>query len=214
MVQRAIAEPAVALTDALIAIESTVAAYRIAHTVSARRSLRTPFVAFFAATAAASMSGAILHGMAADRSDGRRRGLWRLSLASIGGAALSAWSLAARLGRPGRHHGPELVAAAAHVPYLIVVTSRDVPYIVAVAGYVPAALALGGVLAARVGDPVDGPPARFALAGLGVTFVAAGVQVRGIGLGPRFDHNALYHTLQAAGLGLLYRSAAGFLRGA
>ena len=39
------------------------------------------------------------------------------------------------------------------------------------------------------------------------TFAAAGVQVGRIGLTRRFDHNALYHTLQAIGVAVFYRAA-------
>ena len=85
------------------------------------------------------------------------------------------------------------------------------PYWVAIAGYVPAAIVFGGALATRLDDPEDRVPAAVGLAGLAVTFAAAGVQVGRIGFGRAFDHNALYHTLQAAGIGLFYRSAVGFL---
>jgi hypothetical protein len=203
----------VALTDALIALESTAFAVHLAGHRLGRDALRGPFVLFFGATAAASTAGAILHGMTVDRSDPRRSALWRTSLASIGVAALSAWSLALRLARPTRHRGPEAVAAAAHVPYLLYVTRRDAPYLVAIVSYLPAALVLGGVLTSRLADPEERAPATLALAGLGVTFVAAGVQVGRVGLGPRFDHNALYHSLQAIGMAFLHRSALGFLRG-
>ena len=206
----AIAEPAVALTDALIAIESTAFAVQLLRGPRVRGVLRAPFIVFFGATAAAAFSGAVLHGMTVGRSDGRRRALWRLSMASIGVAALSSWSLATRLAMPGRHGAAERIATWAHAPYLILVTTHDVPYRVAVIWYLPAAVVLGAVLASRIGNPADGPPARLAIAGLGVTFVAAGVQVRRIGLGPRFDHNALYHTLQAVGIAVLYRSAVRF----
>src|SRR4051794_18777089 len=170
-----------------------------------------PFLAFFGATAVASGAGAVLHAMDPDRSDARRRSLWRLSLASIGAAALSSWFMAARLARPGRSAGAERAATLAHVPYLVIVATGDRPYWVAVACYLPGAGALGSVLAIRLDDPVHRGPAAFALAGLGVTFVAAGVQIRRIGFGAAFDHNALYHSLQAAGIALFYGSAIGFL---
>ena len=44
--------------------------------------------------------------------------------------------------------------------------------------------------------------------GLGLTFVAAAVQQGRVGLHPRyFNHNALYHLIQGAGLFLVFRGA-------
>ena len=44
--------------------------------------------------------------------------------------------------------------------------------------------------------------------GLGLTFVAAAVQQARVGLHPRyFNHNALYHLIQGAGLFLVFRGA-------
>ena len=50
--------------------------------------------------------------------------------------------------------------------------------------------------------------ARLGLAGLGLTFVAAGVQAGRVGLHPRlFDHNALYHAIQGVAVAVFYLSA-------
>ena len=205
-----IREPAVALTDALVALESTTFAARLAWNCRARGPLRGPFIVFFGATGVASAAGAVLHGLTEDPDDPRRGALWRISLTSIGVAALSSWFVAARLVArdPGR---AERLALAGHAPYLLFVASGERPYWVAIAGYVPAAIVFAGALATRLDDPEDRVPAAVGLAGLAVTFAAAGVQVRRIGFGKAFDHNALYHTLQAAGIGLFYRSAVGFL---
>ena len=208
-------ERAVALTDAILAIESAAFAIRLARDRrTADSPLRSPFLAFFGATAVASVAGAVLHGLTTDRSDPGRRALWRLSLSSIGVAALSSWSLAARLaGPPGLRRRLDRTAAVVHIPYFVLVAGSDQAYRTAVVWYLPAAVALGGALASRLGDADDRGPAAVALTGLGVTFAAAAVQTRRIGLGPRFDHNALYHTLQAVGVGLFDLAARGFVRG-
>jgi hypothetical protein len=207
-------EAVVALTDALLAIESAAFAIELARDPRTRGSaLGPPFLAFFGATAVASLSGSALHARTTDRSDPLRRILWRLSLSSIGVAALSSWVLAVRLAAsPGRRRDLERAAAVAHVPYFVVVTCTDAPYRIAVIWYVPAALALGGALASRLGSGHDRRPAATALAGLAVTFAAAGVQTRGVGFGPRFDHNALYHTLQGVAVWLFRDAGQGFLR--
>ena len=206
-------EAVVALTDAFLGIESAAFAVQLARDPRTRGSaLGVPFLVFFGATAVASLSGAALHGLTTSPSDPTRRVLWRLSLSSIGLAALSSWVLAVRLvASGGRRRDVERAAAVAHIPYFVVVAGSDQPYRIAVLWYVPAALALGGALATRLGTVDERRPAATALVGLAVTFAAAAVQTRRIGLGPRFDHNALYHTLQGVGVWLFHGAARGFL---
>jgi hypothetical protein len=50
--------------------------------------------------------------------------------------------------------------------------------------------------------------AGWIIAGVSVSFLAAGVQRSGIALHASFNHNDLYHVVQMAGLALLYRGAA------
>jgi len=51
-------------------------------------------------------------------------------------------------------------------------------------------------------------PLRAGMAGLLLTFIASGAQQAGIDLHPRyFNHNALYHLLQAVAMWLVYVSA-------
>ena len=208
----AIAEPAVALTDALLAVETGVFAARLWSRPAAPGGLRMPFVTFLAATTVASGTGAILHGMTSDRADPLRRRLWRVSMTAIGVAAVSSWWAAARLlDRSGGGDRLARRATALHVPYFVLVAVRDVPYVAAVACYVPGAAVLTGAFARRLGAPGERTAASLGLAGLGVTFAAAAVQVRRIGLGRAFDHNALYHSLQAVGIALLDASARSWL---
>ena len=83
----------------------------------------------------------------------------------------------------------------------------------AIATYLPGALALGAGLASRLRDPVTRGAAAIALAGLGLTFGAAAVQVRRIALHPRlFDHNATYHAIQAIAVACFYAAARRFIQ--
>lgn len=195
----------VAQTDLAIGIECLALATLVARDrLPAHAGLRGPLLVFLGATASASLTGAALHGLTTDRDDPRRQALWRWSLGSIGIGALSSWALGARIAlRPDRARVVESVAAVAHLPYLVYVGSGDRPFRVAIASYVPGALFLGAALASRVGEPASRGPAVVGLTGLAVTFAAAGVQTARIGVSRRFDHNALFHTLQAIGTALL-----------
>ena len=170
-----IREPAVAATDALVALESAWFALRLARNRLARGRLRTPFLVFFAATAVASATGALLHGLTDDSSDPRRRALWRTSLASIGVAAVSSWTVAARLARPEGHAVPERLALLANAPYFVLVATGDRPFTLAIACYVPAAVGLGVAFGSRLDESDDRLAAALGLAGLAVTFGAAAV---------------------------------------
>jgi hypothetical protein len=214
-------EPAVALTDLAIGVEAGVFAIALARLgggaglATARvAALRRWFVVFFAATSMAALAGAALHGLFPNGPSPARRRLWRLSLGSIGLAGLSAWCLGAFLALPrdaalrvGR------LAVVAHAAYLVGLARTDPPYAVAIATYLPGALALGAGLISRLRDPLARGAAAIALAGLGLTFGAAAVQVRRLGLHPRlFDHNATYHAIQAIAVACFYAAARRFLQ--
>jgi hypothetical protein len=141
--------------------------------------------------------------------------LWRGSLISIGGAALAGWSIAARLAaRPDQAVAVERLAALEFGAYACVAASRDLPYGVAIANYLPAAVALGASMAGASRRPATRRGARLGLAGIGLTFLAAGVQAGRVGLHSRvFDHNALYHAIQALASAVVYAAAVALLAG-
>ena len=212
-------EPAVALTDLAIGVEAGAFALlmararrddglRSSEAVSARRW----FVVLFGATSAAALAGAALHGLYPEREHPGRLRLWRISLGSIGVAGLSGWCLGAVLALPrAAATGVQRTAIAAYGTYLAALTRTNPPYAVAIATYLPGSLALGVALVRRLADPVVRAPAAIALAGLGLTFGAAVVQVRRIAIHPHlFDHNATYHMIQAVAIACFYAAARGF----
>jgi hypothetical protein len=210
-------EPAVALTDLAIGIEAgtfAVAVARITPGVGASTALRRWFVMFFAATSLAALAGAALHGLFPNRESIGRRRLWRLSLGSIGLAGLSAWCLGAQLALPRRRaDGVAGVAGVVHGAYLAALSRTTPPYSVAIATYLPGALAMGVGLVTRLRDPLTRSAAALALTGLGLTVGAAAVQIRRIPVHPRwFDHNATYHAIQALAVGCFYTAARAFVQ--
>jgi hypothetical protein len=216
-------EPAVALTDLAIGVEAGVFALALARAggtsgPSTWRALATRrwFVGFFAATSVAALAGAALHGLLPNGGSAARRRLWRVSLGSIGVAGLSAWCLGALLALPrAAALRARRLAVVAHVGYVAGLSRTDPPYAVAIATYLPGALALGAGLALRLRDPVTRGAAAIALAGLGLTFGAAAVQVRRIAVHPRlFDHNATYHAIQAIAVASFYAAARQFIQAA
>jgi hypothetical protein len=212
-------EPAVALTDLAIGVEAGAFALVMAR---ARRddSLRTSqavsarrwFLVLFGATSAAALAGAALHGLFPDRDHPMRLRLWRVSLGSIGVAGLSGWCLGAVLALPcATATAVQRSMIAVHAAYLVALSRTNPPYTVAIATYIPGSLALAAALLRGLADPVVRAPSAIAAAGLALTFGAAAVQVRKIGIHPHlFDHNATYHTIQAIAIACFYAAARGF----
>ncbi len=213
-------EPAVAVTDLVIGVEAGIFALAVARASGgdATRTQRATaarrwFVVFFAATSVAAIAGAALHGFFPDRDALARIRLWRLSLGSIGVAGLSAWCLGAVLALPPAAAGRlQRILATAHAAYLVGLARTNPPYRLAIAVYLPGAATLGLALVRGLRQPALRRPAAIALSGLGLTFGAAVVQLRGIAIHPRlFDRNSTYHAIQALAIGCLYVAARGFV---
>jgi len=214
-------EPAVALTDLLIGVESGFFAVLLARAGGADAgrpraavAIRRWFVVLFAATSLAAIAGGALHGLFPDRDARGRLRLWRVSLGSIGISGLAGWGIAAVIALPTAAAQRLLAAlAAAHAAYLVGLARTNPPYLVAIAVYLPGAAALALALLTRLRHPAMRAPAVVGLTGLGLTFGAAVVQIRRIAIHPRlFDHNATYHAIQAVAIGGFYAAARGFIR--
>jgi hypothetical protein len=209
-----IGEPDVTLTDYGLAIECAILAVSIGHRGPSGQPLRSRFVGFFAAVGAAALAGGTVHGLVLDSDTGAGRLLWTVTLLAIGAAAWAAWSIGARIQfSAATARRIEVVALAELAGYAVVVALGHPSFAIAIGNYLPAALFLLAVfgLAAyrRLARPI-----LIGAVGLAVTLLAAGVQHLRIAPHPvYFDHNALYHTLQAGALLMIYRGARWFVAG-
>ena len=206
-------EPDVALTDYALTLLAGFFAVLVLRRGDAASALRGWFALFFAAAAGASLFGGSVHGFFPNENSQGHALLWPATLLSLGVATWSGWAVGAHLVLAPRAARLLIVAAALQLlGYSAVVLSGQQEFVVAVINYLPAALfMLGAVLWAQYRDPeLRLSPAAW---GLVLTFVAAGVQRLGLGLHPQyFNHNALYHLVQALGLALIFwgcRSVAG-----
>ena len=189
-------EPDVALTDYALAIECSLFAY-LAH--------RREHALFFGSAAVASLAGGTVHGFFLDVRTLGNAVLWRITLIAIGVTALSAWAIGARVLFPGpAARRLTIVAAAAFAGYSVLTLFITQDFRAAVAFYLPAAVFLLVVLSLAY---ARGRERRVvvAISGLGLMFIAAAVQQARIVLHPTyFNHNALYHLIQAVALWLLF----------
>ncbi|HWR88215.1 MAG TPA: hypothetical protein VN277_07340, partial [Acidiferrobacterales bacterium] len=91
--------------------------------------------------------------------------------------------------------------------YVAVVVAGYRPFGLAVAAYAPATLFLLAAFVVRLRQE-HARHWRLGIGGLVLTAVAAAIQQLGIGLHPvHFNHNALYHVIQALALWMLYGTA-------
>jgi hypothetical protein len=198
-------EPDVTLTDIGLAIECALFSALLLR--KGGTPVRRWFGGFFALLAAAAALGAVEHGFVADKASLAGVIVWTATLLAVGLAAVAGWGAGARLvlGRRGARAVTSGIAVA-FAAYAAVVLLGERRFGAAIAFYLPAALFLlvAFLHAARSGDARVNAGAW----GLGLTFVAAAVQQARVALHPRyFDHNALYHLIQAAGLYLVFRGA-------
>jgi len=200
----------VALTDYLLTLEAAVFAVLVWRSPGAS-DLRLPFALFFSATAFAALTGGTMHGFFADVASPLRVWLWRATLVALGVVALAAWAIVGRMLLPADAAGTLLLAAAmVTAVYMVVVIAVDDRFKIAIVNYVPPTvfMLLAFVVAYRQGRP----SAITGIVGLVLTLVAAIVQQQQIALHRvYFNHNALYHAIQAAGLFLIFLSARGVI---
>jgi hypothetical protein len=206
-------EADVVLTDYFLAAESALFAWLLSRQPSIAPGLRDPFVLFFTATAAGSLTGGTVHGFFL--SDASQVGvvLWRVALLSLGVAALSAWTIGARmLFSPPTAQGIQVAATCVWLVYAAVVVAVNDSFWVAVANYLPVTLFLAVAFVAAYRSTGELAMA-IGVAGLALTVVAALVQQLHVALHPRyFNHNALYHAIQAVALFMIFWSARSLVR--
>jgi hypothetical protein len=201
-------EPDVTLTDYGLVLECATFAVLLGLAPAGRRLSRAAAVCFFATLGAAAAAGGTVHGFFPDDLSAGSRWLWLLTLELMGLASLSAWILGAGMLRPGgdlrRLVLPAFLGVAVY-EMAVLLSIRE--YWVTMTVYLPATcLLLVGFV--REHRRSRHPHLLAGATGLALTFVAAFVQAKRIGIHPiYFNHNALYHVVQAAALALIYLGA-------
>ncbi len=160
----------------------------------------------FSACAAAAFLGGTYHGFLPWLDAPVAASLWKGTLLSIGLAAYCATVATARSRLSSRwDRAVRVVAGLKLCAYVAGALSTDA-FLIAIIDY---SLAFGFVAAVyaaawiRYGDMA----ARWVVAGVLTSFLAAAVQAARIAPHPQFNHNDLYHVIQMAGMWLLYKGA-------
>jgi len=198
-------EPDVTLTDYALALEGILFLVLLQRGRARPWGLRSWFSLFFASVSAASLCGGTVHGFFLDEQTLGHTILWPTTLLMIGVTALSAWAIGAKLLFSRRVARWVLVVAVLQFAfYCIVVLFRTEEFWVAILDNLPAVL----FLIIALGLTYRREKQRsllLAAGGLALNLVAALLQQLGIGIHPvYFNHNALYHVLQAVALFLFF----------
>jgi hypothetical protein len=205
-------DPDVTLTDYVLAVECAVFVYILYRNREARGPLRSWFLQFFGSIGLAALAGGTVHGFFAEAGSRGHAVLWPVTLLAIGLTAVAAWSIGARLlFRDTRVRWVEIAATAQFLIYAAIVLFGAQSFGVAIANYMPAAsfLLISLLIHYRRVQKIE---ALVAAGGLILTFIATAVQMGGVVLHPiYFDHNALYHLLEAVALFMIFRGVHPYL---
>jgi hypothetical protein len=194
-------EPATFLTDLLLALLATWLAWRLRRETGPENRAARWMARTLALTALSALVGGCYHGWALNFSPGITRAWWRLTLWVIDLVSVAlAMSLAWELVPPERRRGP-VVAIAAKFFLFAAIAAWHSRFIVAIADYGTTLIAwlVATILLRRAW--------RGAMtAALALSVVAAVVQQSRWAPTPRFNHNDLYHVIQAGALAAFYRA--------
>jgi hypothetical protein len=201
-------EPAVTLTDYALALECAVFMIALIRLDARDRQLCFWFVLFFASAGAASAFGGTVHGFFLAASSPGRRILWPATICAILVTSLAAWNIGAVLQLDERRAIlVRRLAMAQLVIFSLVVFFVTSKFYIGIIAYLPSTLFLLFVLLATYRRGHN-PAIRWGVAGLALTLAAAAVQQLHVSIHPvYFNHNALYHVIQGAALGMIFVAA-------
>lgn len=195
------------ITDYALAGVTLVFAVLLVHAARRRRQVSVwLWAAAFVATAIASLIGGTYHGFSLLLGDTGRAILWQGTVYSVGLASflmLSGTILASVDRAVGKWlFGAAVMKLAVYAVWMV--THDDFVYVI-----YDYALAMVSVLALQVfaAHRRRDPSARWIIAGVLVSFGAAGIQLGGFKIHEHFNHNDLYHIVQMGAVYLLYKGA-------
>lgn len=208
-----ITEPDVTLTDYGLALECALFTYLLHQHGDWHNSLRAWFLLFFGSVGLAALAGGTVHGFFLDADTVGSAILWPATLIATGLTALSAWAIGARMLFPvPLSRWIAIAAAVEFVAYSIIVLLVTQEFWVAIINYLPALLFLLVSFCGAYGWTRE-VKLLVGLLGLTLIFAASWIQQSGIALHPiYFNHNALYHLIQAGALFMIFWSARWLVR--
>lgn len=201
-------EPDVTLTDFALALECAVFCALATRWPAEDPRMRRSWVILFGSVGIGSLFGGLVHGWFSGSTNWGYALLWAATLLFLGITSTAMWMIGSYVLLDEEKGTLVRRAAIALLTiYATVVLFVSQRFLVAIAMYLPATIFILVAFVLECRRSSD----RFllpAIIGLSLTFVAAAVQQLGIDIHPvYFNHNALYHAIQAVGLLLLFLGA-------
>ncbi len=214
-IARMLHEAAVSLSDFALAALAAVLAGKLLSMNTEMLRVRKWFGVEIGAVALAALAGGIAHGFFPDTDVSWGALVWRFTLLCVGLTGLAAVMIASfLLFRPGTVERVRTAALMAFAVYCGIVLFEWQRFAVALAFYVPAALLLFFAFLVRWRRERSSF-ASDGLIAMGLTFLAAGIQHFRVAIDPvYFNHNVIYHLVQAAAVVFLYRAGMRWINGA
>ena len=198
-------EPDVTLTDYALVLECVIFAMLLRRGGAATDGLRSWFVLFFVSVSIASLFGGTVHGFFLDEQSLGQAILWPATLMATGVTALSAWAIGAKLLFSNRVARWVIVAATVQfVCYSAAIIFWSQEFRIAIVNSVPAMLFLFTAIAQAYRREKHSS-LLLGAGGLAPTLIGGLGQQLQVGIHPvYFNHNAVYHVLQAVALFLVF----------
>ena len=184
-------EPLTVATDVMVAVAGVTFAVRILRDTADKAARLV--AGSLAAASVAALAGAAYH-MA------RSSAMWKVSAIPVGVASyLFGLAIALAYFSARKRRAAQVVLLIQFFIYVICVALSD-DFRIVIADYASVMVAILVVCLLHLSDA----PAKWILAGVAVSFIAAGAQISSIRVGP-LNHNDIYHLIELGGLYCWYR---------
>lgn len=195
-----ISEPVTLLTDYILAAECLVFAVLLFRKAKNEAPVLLWSISFFAIALAAA-TGGTYHGFVQSLSVPVSSALWKITLYSIGASTLCMLSGMIMAALSGKVRTFFLILAVIQFLGFVILIGRSYEYKYVIHDYVPAMAVILALCILRLNKAY----AIWIIAGILISFAAAGIQLSGFTLHKNFNHNDLYHVIQMIAMYLLYK---------
>ena len=196
-------QPDVALTDFFLALGTLVLGLIILN-IKVKSKIKFTIFLFYISLALSSLIGGIVHGFFPYSGLLVNLILWKATMICLGLVSLFSWLIAGNIILPKYKKLILYLASFEFLLYSVYIIFVNSQFKIAIYNYVPATIFLLvslGILYFRKKDN----PILLGIIGIILTFIAAWIQQAQISLHPiYFNHNALYHFVQAIALLLIF----------
>lgn len=195
-----VTEPVTLITDYILSTECFIFGLLLFRKAKNETAVLLWAISFFAISLAAA-TGGTYHGFVQSLSVPISSSLWKITLYSIGISTFCMLSGMILAALKGKIETAFLILAAIQFLGFAILITRTYEYKYVIHDYVPAMAVILALCIYRLNKPY----AIWIIAGILISFAAAGIQLSGFTIHKNFNHNDLYHVVQMIAMYLLYK---------